>query len=351
MKKFNLFYLLIIAGAIFLSSFSYAATPSFYTDRSTFESDLDTIITDDYSPSSGYPSGFAIYNNVQMSSFFGETDYQTTGFPDWNFILSSETYCAGCNGSFLLSFTTTSVTESGTGVFGVGVDILSNASTVPYFAYITYGDATTETRSLPTGSSFFGVTAPELIQSIHFGLSGGGSTTSGSFEIDNLTIGNQQDTLEADLSVSKSDDPDPVVAGQTLTYTITVSNAGPSDAANVVATDTLPSGVTFVSTTGCADDPNGVPTCNLGMIAAGENKQYTVTVTVNTGTSGVITNNVSVTSDATDPTPGNNNISEDTTVNAPLPVPMMSERGMIIFILFAGLGALFLLRRQRKAER
>ncbi len=199
MKKTNLFFLLIMAGVILIPSFSYAATPSFYTDRPTFEAALSTLITDDYSPGLGYPSVFTIYNDIDMSNIFGETDYQTTGFINWNLISSGGGgyYCAGCNGSFQLSFTTTSVTESGTGVFGAGVDILSNDPGTPYFAYITYGDATTETRSLSTGASFFGVTAPELIQSIHFGLSGGGTTTLGGFSIDNLTIGNQRSVYQS----------------------------------------------------------------------------------------------------------------------------------------------------------
>jgi uncharacterized repeat protein (TIGR01451 family) len=124
-------------------------------------------------------------------------------------------------------------------------------------------------------------------------------------------------TISADLSITKSDNPDPVVAGQNLTYTITVNNAGPSNATNVVATDTLPAGVTFVSTTGCTGDPNGVPTCNLGTINAGGNKQYTVTVTVNVGTTGTLTNNVSVISDIADPDAANNTASATTTVNEP----------------------------------
>ena len=41
---------------------------------------------------------------------------------------------------------------------------------------------------------------------------------------------------------------------------IVVNNAGPDAAENVVVTDTLPAGVTLVSTSGCAEDPNGVPT-------------------------------------------------------------------------------------------
>ncbi|MBI5674807.1 MAG: DUF11 domain-containing protein, partial [Nitrospirae bacterium] len=119
----------------------------------------------------------------------------------------------------------------------------------------------------------------------------------------------------ADLSVSKSDSPDPVTAGNNLTYTITVSNAGPSDAVNVVATDTLPAGVTFVSTNGCGNDPNGVPNCNLGTITAGNSKQYTITVTVNTGTTGTITNSVSVTSDTSDPDNTDNTDTEGTAIN------------------------------------
>ncbi len=64
-----------------------------------------------------------------------------------------------------------------------------------------------------------------------------------------------------DLSISKTDSPDPVVADNNLIYTVRVDNAGPFVAQNVVVTDTLPAGVTFVSTSGCAEDPGGVPTC------------------------------------------------------------------------------------------
>jgi uncharacterized repeat protein (TIGR01451 family) len=55
----------------------------------------------------------------------------------------------------------------------------------------------------------------------------------------------------ADLSISKIDDVDPIVAGNTLIYTVTVANAGPSESQNVIVTDTLPAGVIFVQT--CSD--------------------------------------------------------------------------------------------------
>ena len=51
----------------------------------------------------------------------------------------------------------------------------------------------------------------------------------------------------ANLSLTKTDSPDPVLQGQELTYTLGVSNAGPSSATSVVVTDTLPAGVTFNS--------------------------------------------------------------------------------------------------------
>ena len=121
---------------------------------------------------------------------------------------------------------------------------------------------------------------------------------------------------DADLSVTKTDDVDPVVAGTGLTYTIEVSNAGPSDAQNVVVTDTLPGGVTLVATSGCVEDPNGVPTCTLGTIAAGGSASYTVMVTVDSGTLGTIQNNVSVASDTNDSNSANDMASEDTQVIA-----------------------------------
>ena len=117
-----------------------------------------------------------------------------------------------------------------------------------------------------------------------------------------------------DLSIIKSDDIDPIVAGNTLTYTIVVNNSGQGEATNVVVTDTLPEEVTYVSTNGCTNDPNGVPTCNLGNILSGGSASFGVEVTVDVGTSGTITNQASVTSDTQDPVPGNDDVSEATVV-------------------------------------
>ncbi|MGO5111257.1 cell surface protein, partial [Clostridium sporogenes] len=57
---------------------------------------------------------------------------------------------------------------------------------------------------------------------------------------------NNETTIEtpietsSDLSIVKTVNPDPVVAGEEATYTITVSSAGPSDALDVILTDAIP---------------------------------------------------------------------------------------------------------------
>ena len=118
-----------------------------------------------------------------------------------------------------------------------------------------------------------------------------------------------------DLSITKVDDIDPIDAGQTLTYTITVTNNGPSLASGIVVTDTLPAGVSLVSTSGCAEDPMGVPTCSLPDLAPTAQAGYSIEVVVAEETLGTITNSASVTATTADPDTGNNTSSEDTLVN------------------------------------
>ena len=119
-----------------------------------------------------------------------------------------------------------------------------------------------------------------------FGDFGGEQTTAVHVVFDDPTPAG-----EANLAISKAVDADPVIESSTVTYTITVDNAGPDTAVNVVVTDTLPPGVTFVETFGCTpQDPNGVPACSLGDIISGGNASYTVSVTVDAGTTGIILN-------------------------------------------------------------
>ena len=111
----------------------------------------------------------------------------------------------------------------------------------------------------------------------------------------------------ADLAISKIVTPNPVVVGGNLTYTLTVTNRGPSDALAVVVTDVLPAGVTFVSAVasqGSATHLLGTVTGSLGPLVSGGSA--TITIVVTTTAAASLTNAASVTSATTDPVPGNN---------------------------------------------
>jgi len=115
----------------------------------------------------------------------------------------------------------------------------------------------------------------------------------------------------ADLFVQKTDTPDPVIAGESLEYTIFVNNFGPDTATNVTLTDTLPQDTMFVSAPGCME-AGGTVTCDLGDLADGENAIVTVAVTplvVET-----IFNIAEVDSDTEDSNPFNNISVESTLV-------------------------------------
>ena len=69
-------------------------------------------------------------------------------------------------------------------------------------------------------------------------------------------------TGSADLSVTKTDSPDPVTPGENLTYTITVTNAGPSNATSATLSDALPGDTTFVSLASPAGWSCTTPACS-----------------------------------------------------------------------------------------
>jgi uncharacterized repeat protein (TIGR01451 family) len=121
----------------------------------------------------------------------------------------------------------------------------------------------------------------------------------------------------ADLQVTKSDDPDPVTAGSTLMYTLVVTNHGPSPASNVVLTDPLPSGVTFLSletSQGAAGHEDGVVTAELGDMALGDSATITIIVAVDASMTDGLLNEAQVTSDTLDPLLQNNVAEEPTDV-------------------------------------
>ncbi len=123
--------------------------------------------------------------------------------------------------------------------------------------------------------------------------------------------------LPTDLEITKSDSVDPVVAGEQLTYNLSVTNNGAVDAGNVTVVDTLPLDVNYFSASiPCTHNPVGTVTCNLGTLTPNEVVNFSITVNVPayvaSGT--VLTNNATVTADNPDSDGGDNSVSEDTTV-------------------------------------
>ncbi|MFC2077649.1 hypothetical protein ACFLTM_02445, partial [Candidatus Bipolaricaulota bacterium] len=107
----------------------------------------------------------------------------------------------------------------------------------------------------------------------------------------------------ADLAVAKIvSDPNPSV-GNTITYTVTVTNNGPNDATGVVIDDAVPAGLTYVSSvpsTGTYDEIAGLWT--IGIITTGGSETLTITATVDVGTGGqTITNTATASSSSFDP--------------------------------------------------
>src|SRR5208282_4929377 len=95
-----------------------------------------------------------------------------------------------------------------------------------------------------------------------------------------------------------------VSATSNLTYTISVTNFGPSSAGGVVVTDSLPAGVSFVSASGNGINGGGIVNWTLGTLANGQVSNVTVTVTAST--SGSLTNVASVSASTADPNLTNN---------------------------------------------
>jgi uncharacterized repeat protein (TIGR01451 family) len=131
----------------------------------------------------------------------------------------------------------------------------------------------------------------------------------------------------ADLSVTKTDSPDPVTAGSNLTYTITVTNSGPADADIAQITDSVPAGTSFVSVLPTVGSCLGTATftCDLGPLANGASATITLVVLVDPGaTPGTVISNTAslglpsraVSAASVDPNAGNDSATASTTVVA-----------------------------------
>jgi uncharacterized repeat protein (TIGR01451 family) len=119
----------------------------------------------------------------------------------------------------------------------------------------------------------------------------------------------------SDLSATILGSPTSVMVGEDITWSVSVTNNGPSTAHGIVLTDSLPSGQTFVSVSNsnCAH-ANGVITCNFGDRPVDWNVNFWFKTRPTTA--GTATNSVAVASGSeTDPDSSNDTASASVTVN------------------------------------
>jgi uncharacterized repeat protein (TIGR01451 family)/CSLREA domain-containing protein len=132
----------------------------------------------------------------------------------------------------------------------------------------------------------------------------------------------EREVVPVDLAITKAGSPNPVISGDRLTYTMTVTDGGSGDATGVTVTDPLPDAVHFNSmsstqgsctrSTTRKSPKNGTVTCSLGALASGATASITIVVTATTP--GTLTNKASVLGKEPDPNPANNSATATTTV-------------------------------------
>ena len=194
------------------------------------------------------------------------------------------------------------------------------------------------------------------------------SSTTGTMTNAASVVGNEQDSnganntttalttvnAEADLSVTKQGPTGQAISGTSMSYVLTVTNSGPSDATGVTFTDTLPEGVTYATSSlgspACVES-TGTVTCGLGVIAAGETASFSILVNVGSSTTGFITNTVSVTSGVTDPDQSDNTATEVTLARIHPDLPSLAQWGLVAMTVMLALTIVWLRRRPRGASR
>jgi uncharacterized repeat protein (TIGR01451 family) len=130
-----------------------------------------------------------------------------------------------------------------------------------------------------------------------------------------------------DLSLTKAAGPNPVLPGASLTYTLTLTNAGSETASTVTVSDTLPAALTFTS---CVASNGGVcggtgnaRTVTYGSLAPGASSTITIVAGVNdsAGAGATISNTAVVSSATHDPNPAND------TATAAVSTPTLTPSG------------------------
>ena len=151
----------------------------------------------------------------------------------------------------------------------------------------------------------------------------------------------------ADLAITKTANGTTAFGGFPFSYTLSVTNNGPSTASSVSVSDTLPAGSGFVSATGAGwtcGFAAGVVTCTLPTLAVGPAAPIILTITAPPVVSaGTLSNTATVSSALSDPTPGNNSSTAVVPILPGSAAPALS--GWMLALLAVVLAGVVIVRR------
>jgi len=162
------------------------------------------------------------------------------------------------------------------------------------------------------------------------------------------------DVPGADLSLAKTVNTTSPPLNSNITYTLTLTNAGPDTATNVTVFDQLPAGLTFVSSSTVTGSYSNVTYLwSIPSLGVGQTATLQIVATV-TSTSPIVNTAQVQSADQGDPdsVPGNGNSSEDDQSNAPIVVaddpsaiPTASELGLLFCALMLAMVGVVVLKR------
>ncbi len=219
-----------------------------------------------------------------LNAVFSETIPTNTTFQSLSFPGGSGWTCAtpGIGGTGAISCTNPDFAKAASTTFTVGVAVNSG---------VAVGSVITDVVNATAGSS-----DPNLLNNTATVQTTVGLATT------------------ADLSITNTAVPNPVIAGNNITYTVIVTNNGAATASNVAFSEAIPATTTFVSATPSpaagwtCSVVSGTLGCSNPTLASGASTTFTVVLQViastSSGTSIPVTANVSSTT--TDPNPNNN---------------------------------------------
>ncbi len=197
---------------------------------------------------------------------------------------------------------------------GTGVTVTNNAGVVTAsLGTLAAGASRSFTIVVSVASSVTGTIANSVNVS---------STETDSNFGNNQASLNTTTTPRYDLTITKTDSVDPITPGSIFSYTILVTNSGPSDAQNVVVTDTLPAGLTIesVNSTGTVNQASNVVSVTFTSFPAGSSQSIVINVASSGTVSGILSNTAIVQAlnapSNQETNPANNAATETTTVSS-----------------------------------